>query len=219
MILYYLHERVWYRTNYGLPNGKKLFMEENIIPHNFTVTQQQRSDLKNHKPLLVWFTGLSGSGKSTIANALEIALFEKKMHTYLLDGDNLRKGLNNNLSFSPEERTENIRRIAEVANLMLDAGLIVLASFVSPYREDREKVKRIVGYTNFVEVFVNTPIDECERRDVKGLYAKARAGEIENFTGVNAPYEPPMVPDVEIDTTWVSVEEAVALVLKFIGKR
>ena len=219
MILYYLHERVWYRTNYGLPNGKKLFMEENIIPHNFTVTQQQRSDLKNHKPLLVWFTGLSGSGKSTIANALEIALFEKKMHTYLLDGDNLRKGLNNNLSFSPEDRTENIRRIAEVANLMLDAGLIVLASFVSPYREDRENVKRIVGYNNFVEVFVNTPIDECERRDVKGLYAKARAGEIENFTGVNAPYEPPMVPDVEIDTTRVSVEEAVALVLKFIGKR
>ena len=135
------------------------------------------------------------------------------------DGDNVRKGLNSNLSFSPEDRSENIRRIAEVANLMLDAGLVVLASFVSPYREDRENVKRIVGYENFVEVFVNTPIEECERRDVKGLYAKARAGEIENFTGVNAPYEPPMAPDVEIDTMKVSVGDGVALIVEFIAKK
>ena len=194
-------------------------MEENIIPHNFSITQRQRSDLKRHEPLLVWFTGLSGSGKSTIANALEKALFIRGTHTYLLDGDNVRKGLNSNLSFSPEDRSENIRRIAEVANLMLDAGLVVLASFVSPYREDRENVKRIVGYENFVEVFVNTPIEECERRDVKGLYAKARAGEIENFTGVNAPYEPPMAPDVEIDTTKVSVGDGVALIVEFIAKK
>ncbi len=194
-------------------------MEENIIPHNFTVTQQQRSDLKNHKPLLVWFTGLSGSGKSTIANALEKALFEKEIHTYLLDGDNVRQGLNNNLSFTAADRTENIRRIAEVANLMIDAGLVVIASFVSPYREDRENVKRIVGYNNFVEVFVNTPIEECERRDVKGLYAKARAGEIKNFTGVNAPYEAPLAPDVEVDTTLTSVEEAVVLIMNEIKKR
>ncbi len=194
-------------------------MEENVIPHHFSITQRQRSDLKKHEPLLVWFTGLSGSGKSTIANALEKALFIRGTHTYLLDGDNVRKGLNSNLSFSPEDRSENIRRIAEVANLMLDAGLVVLASFVSPYREDRENVKRIVGYENFVEVFVNTPIEECERRDVKGLYAKARAGEIENFTGVNAPYEPPMAPDVEIDTTKVSVGDAVALIVEFIAKK
>ncbi len=194
-------------------------MEENIIPHNFSITQRQRRDLKRHEPLLVWFTGLSGSGKSTIANALEKALFIRGTHTYLLDGDNVRKGLNSNLSFSPEDRSENIRRIAEVANLMLDAGLVVLASFVSPYREDRENVKRIVGYENFVEVFVNTPIEECERRDVKGLYAKARAGEIENFTGVNGPYEPPMAPDVEIDTTKVSVGDAVALIVEFIAKK
>ncbi|MEH6765251.1 MAG: adenylyl-sulfate kinase [Aequorivita antarctica] len=194
-------------------------MNDNIIPHNFSITQEQRSDLKKHQPLLVWFTGLSGSGKSTIANALEIKLFEQGIHTYLLDGDNVRKGLNNNLSFSAEDRTENIRRIAEVANLMIDAGLVVLASFVSPYREDRENVKRIVGYEKFLEVFVNTPIEECERRDVKGLYEKARAGEIKNFTGVNAPYEAPMAPDVEIDTTMVSVEEAVALIIKFIGKK
>lgn len=194
-------------------------MEENVIPHNFSITQKERSALKNHGAFLIWFTGLSGSGKSTIANVLEKELISQNIHTYLLDGDNVRKGLNNNLSFSPEDRAENIRRIAEVSHLMVDAGLVVLASFVSPYREDRENVKRIVGYDNFVEVFVNTPIEECERRDVKGLYEKARAGEIKNFTGVNAPYEAPMAPDIEIDTTMVSVDEAVAIILKTIKKK
>lgn len=194
-------------------------MKENIIPHNFSVSQNERSDLKEQKPMLLWFTGLSGSGKSTLADALERALFQRNMHTYLLDGDNVRGGLNNNLTFSPEDRTENIRRIAEVANLMLDAGLIVLASFISPYREDREMVKRIVGYKNFIEVYVNTPIEICESRDVKGLYAKARAGEIKNFTGVDAPYEPPMAADIEIDTSQISVEDAVSLILKEIDDR
>lgn len=194
-------------------------MEENIIPQDFIITQAQRSIVNGHKPLLIWFTGLSGSGKSTLANAMEKALFEKNIHTYLLDGDNVRQGLNNNLSFTPEDRTENIRRIAEVAKLMLDAGLVVLASFVSPYREDRENVKRIVGYANTVEVFVNTPVEECERRDVKGLYAKARAGEIQNFTGVNAPYEIPMAPDIEFDTTNISVKDAVTFILKKIKDR
>ncbi|AFL82379.1 adenylylsulfate kinase ApsK [Aequorivita sublithincola DSM 14238] len=194
-------------------------MEENVIRHDFSISKIQRSELKKQKPMLLWFTGLSGSGKSTIADAVEMALFERGIHTYLLDGDNVRKGLNNNLSFSPEDRTENIRRIAEVANLMIDAGLVVLASFVSPYREDRENVKRIVGYNNFVEVFVNTPIEECEKRDTKGLYAKARAGEIKNFTGVNAPYEAPMIPDIEIDTTVVSVDEAVLVIMGVIAKK
>lgn len=189
-------------------------MQENIISHNFCVTKQQRSALKKHRPILVWFTGLSGSGKSTIANALEKALVERNIHTYLLDGDNVRKGLNNNLSFTPEDRSENIRRIGEVANLMLDAGLVVLASFVSPYKEDRENVKRIVKNDNFIEVFVNTPVEECERRDVKGLYAKARKGEITNLTGVNAPYEAPVAPNIQIDTENISVEEAVALILR-----
>ena len=192
---------------------------ENIIPHNFSITQKERTQLKGHAAFLIWFTGLSGSGKSTIANAVEKALVEKNIHTYLLDGDNVRKGLNNNLSFSPGDRTENIRRIAEVANLMIDAGIVVLASFVSPYSEDRENVQQIVGENNYLEVFVNTSVEECERRDVKGLYAKARAGEIKNFTGVNAPYEAPKHPDIEIDTTNVSVEAAVTLILKKIEQR
>tara|TARA_R110002049_G_scaffold28296_2_gene97344 strand:- start:7117 stop:7710 length:594 start_codon:yes stop_codon:yes gene_type:complete len=192
---------------------------DHIIPHDFHITKAQRSDLKKHKPLVLWFTGLSGSGKSTIANAVEMALFKKGVHTYTLDGDNVRKGLNKNLSFSSEDRTENIRRIAEVANLMVDAGLVVLASFVSPYRKDREQCKKIIGYANFVEVFVNTSVEECERRDVKGLYKKARKGEIKNFTGIDAPYEAPQSADIEIDTINTSVEEAVEIILKYIDKK
>ncbi|NND88373.1 MAG: adenylyl-sulfate kinase [Flavobacteriaceae bacterium] len=191
-------------------------MEENIIPHNFQITQKERQELTKHGAFVVWFTGLSGSGKSTIANALEKKLVENRIHTYLLDGDNVRKGLNNNLSFSPEDRSENIRRIGEVANLMLDAGLVVLASFVSPYAQDRERVKQIVGYSNYIEIFVNTPVEECERRDTKGLYAKARAGEIQNFTGVNAPYEAPVAPHIQIDTTKIDVEEAVSIIYQSI---
>ena len=192
---------------------------KNIVPHQFSVTKEQRNKLKNHRSFLLWFTGLSGSGKSTIANAVEKALYDKGFHTYVLDGDNIREGLNNNLSFSPGDRTENIRRIAEVSNLMIDAGLIVLAAFVSPYARDRESIKQIVGYKNYIEVFVNTPIEECERRDVKGLYAKARAGEIKNFTGIDAPYEAPVVPDIQIDTEKVSVEESVAIILKAIENK
>ncbi len=194
-------------------------MSENIVPHTFAVTAEQRSALKKHKALLLWFTGLSGSGKSTIANAVEVALHQKGVHTYSLDGDNVRGGLNSNLSFTPEDRTENIRRIAEVSKLMLDAGLVVLASFVSPYIKDREDVKKTVGYSNFVEIFVNTPIEECERRDVKGLYARARKGEIPNFTGVSAPYEAPTAADVQLDTTKLSVAECVQEVLSVIDKK
>src|SRR5690554_3872605 len=184
-------------------------MKENIIAHDFSIKKKDRLTLNNHNALLIWFTGLSGSGKSTIANALEKALHSEGIRTYSLDGDNIRQGINSNLSFSPEDRSENIRRIGEIANLMVDAGLVVLASFVSPYREDRERVKSIVGFDNFVEVFVNTPIEECERRDVKGLYAKARKGEIANFTGVNAPYEAPLNPDIEVLTAHATVDEIV----------
>lgn len=189
---------------------------KNIVNHHFSVTKRKRSALKNQRPLLLWFTGLSGSGKSTIANALEEALSEKKYHTYILDGDNVRSGLNNNLTFSAEDRSENIRRIAEVSNLMLDAGIIVLAAFVSPYRSDREKVKTTVGNKNYIEIFVDTPLEECENRDVKGLYKKARKGEIKDFTGINAPYEAPKDPNISVDTTKLSVEEAVEMILQYI---
>jgi len=189
-------------------------MKENIISHRFNIGQEDRRKLNNHNSILMWFTGLSGSGKSTIANEVEKALHLKGIHTYTLDGDNVRKGLNNNLTFSPEDRKENIRRIGEVANLMVDAGLVVLAAFVSPYKDDREMIKNTVEGVNFVEIFVDTPIEECERRDVKGLYAKARKGLIKDFTGVNAPYEAPENPDVTIDTTQVSVDGAVEIILK-----
>jgi len=191
-------------------------MQENVITHTFQVTQKERTDLNKHDAFLIWFTGLSGSGKSTIANAVEQELVSHGIHTYLLDGDNVRKGLNNNLTFLPEDRTENIRRIGEVAHLMIDAGLVVLASFVSPYAKDREAVKHIVSPDNYIEVFVNTPIEECERRDIKGLYAKARAGEIKNFTGINAPYEAPVKSNIEIDTTQTTIEEAVEMIHKHI---
>lgn len=184
-------------------------MKENIIRHDYTVSKLQRQKLLNQNSFLLWFTGLSGSGKSTIANALEHKLHEEGFKTYALDGDNIRKGINNDLTFSPEHRKENIRRIAEVSNLMVDAGVVVLAAFVSPYKKDRENIARIVGNDNFVEIFVNTSLEECERRDVKGLYKKARAGEIKDFTGVNAPYEAPEAPDVEIITDGLSIEECV----------
>jgi len=194
-------------------------MQENVIPHNFSIGKAERNVIKNHDSFLLWFTGLSGSGKSTVANAVEKALVDKGIHTYTLDGDNVRKGLNNNLSFSPEDRTENIRRIAEVAHLMVDAGLVVLAAFVSPYEKDRDGIMQIVGDENYIEIFVNTPIEECERRDVKGLYAKARAGEIQNFTGINAPFEAPTDPHIEIDTSKLTVEEAVTVIIKHIENK
>lgn len=190
-------------------------MQENIIPHQFSVSKIDREKLNGHRGCLLWFTGLSGSGKSTIANAVAKELYEQKFHCYSLDGDNVRKGLNNNLSFSPEDRQENIRRIAEVSNLMVDAGLIVTASFVSPYEKDRENVKKILGNSTFVEIFVNTPLEVCEQRDVKGLYKKARAGEIKDFTGINAPYETPKNPAIEIDTTKTSIIEAVEIVVNY----
>lgn len=199
-----------------MKEGNKPDISKNIIQHDYQVSCEDRRLKNNHKSFLIWFTGLSGSGKSTIANLVEQQLFEKGIKTYTLDGDNIRKGINNDLTFSPEDRTENIRRIAEIANLMVDAGLIVLAAFVSPYKKDRENVKNIVKNSNFVEVFINTSVEECERRDVKGLYKKARAGEIKNMTGISAPYEAPEQPDIEIKTEEVSVKEAVKQIINHI---
>ena len=191
-------------------------MTNNIFDQEYQVSIQERRKANGHNSFLLWFTGLSGSGKSTIANKVEEALYSKGIKTYTLDGDNIRKGLNNDLGFAPEDRTENIRRIAETAHLMIDAGLVVLAAFVSPYKKDRENIKRIVKDVNFVEVFVNTSVEECERRDVKGLYEKARKGEIKNMTGLSAPYEAPVHPDIEIFTEKESVDDAVKKIMDFI---
>ncbi|WP_299211590.1 adenylyl-sulfate kinase [uncultured Dokdonia sp.] len=195
-------------------------MQENIIPHNFSVDLEQLKAIKNHNAFLIWFTGLSGSGKSTIANALNQLLLEKKVHTCILDGDSVRKGLNQDLTFSPEDRRENIRRIAEVANLMIThAGLVVLGAFISPYESDRTRIKEIVGEDKFIEVYISTTLEECEKRDVKGLYKKARAGEIKDFTGIDAPYEVPQYPSIEIDASKHTVEEASLLVLTYIESK
>ena len=181
---------------------------ENIIPHDFHIGKIDRNKLNAHNSFVVWFTGLSGSGKSTIANLVENELFKKEIKTFSLDGDNIRKGLNNNLGFSAEDRQENLRRISEVAKLFVESGCVVIASFISPLKEDREMIKGIIGENNYVEVFVNTSLEECERRDVKGLYKKARAGEIKNFTGINAPYEKPENPALEIKTEEEDLKDA-----------
>lgn len=191
-------------------------MKENIKPHSYQISVDDRNKLNNHNSFLVWFTGLSGSGKSTIANKVEQKLHELGIRTFSLDGDNIRHGINSDLTFSPLDRTENIRRIAEVSNLMINAGIVVLAAFVSPYKKDRQNIRSIVKDINFVEVFVNTSIEECERRDVKGLYKKARAGEINNMTGISSPYETPENPDIEIKTEEVDVKDAVSIILEFI---
>lgn len=188
---------------------------KNIIPHRFFVDRKKRLELKKHPSFLIWFTGLSGSGKSTIASRLEEELFNRGYHTYILDGDNVRSGLNSDLDFTDYGRKENIRRIGEVANLFVDAGIAVLASFISPFREEREFVRNTVGASNFFEVFVDCPLEECENRDVKGLYKKARAGEIPHFTGISSPYEVPESPDILIDTSKNTVDEAIQ---KLIGK-
>jgi adenylylsulfate kinase len=194
-------------------------MKENIIKHHYEISQSDRRALMQQNSFLIWFTGLSGSGKSTIANALEHKLHHEGFKTYALDGDNIRQGINKDLSFRPEDRTENIRRIAEVAHLLVDAGVIVLAAFVSPYKKDRKNIANIVGNDNFVEIFVNTSLEECEKRDVKGLYKKARAGEIKDFTGVNAPYEAPDAADVEVVTDDLTIEESVEKIYNAIKQK
>ena len=194
-------------------------MSLHTVKQNYKTTKIQREVLHGHKAYLLWFTGLSGSGKSTLANLVEIALHRQGLSTYILDGDNIRQGINKDLSFAPEDRKENIRRIAEISNLMLDAGIITLAAFVSPYIKDREEVKQIVGTDNFIEIFVNTSLEECERRDVKGLYKKARSGEIKNMTGISAPYEAPIKPNLEVVTDGQPIEETVKIILEFINKK
>lgn len=191
---------------------------DNLTWQNSDVTKEIREKQLNQKAATLWFTGLSGSGKSTLANELEIRLTAMGKHTMLLDGDNIRMGLNRDLGFSDEDRTENIRRIAEVAKLMNDAGLIVLTSFISPFKKDRELARSIIG-EDFVEIYVSTPLEECENRDVKGLYKKARNGEIPVFTGISSPYEAPEQPEIQIDTTDLTVEQAVTRLLQYLEEK
>lgn len=180
---------------------------ENIIPHNHSIKFQDRLQKLSYAPKIIWFTGLSGSGKSTLTDELEKYLFEADYNTYLLDGDNIRSGLNKDLDFTDEGRKENIRRLGELCKLFLDSGCMILTAFISPFQSDRETVRRAVGAGNFIEVFVDCPLEVCESRDVKGLYAKARRGEIPNFTGISSPFEEPEQPDVVVKTAEFSIEE------------
>jgi adenylyl-sulfate kinase len=191
----------------------------NVTWHHHRVTKQERARRKGQKPCILWFTGYSGSGKSTIADALETRLAEMGYHTYLLDGDNIRHGLNRDLGFSAEDRTENIRRIGEAAKLFVDAGIIVLTAFISPFRSDRRMVREIVEDDEFIEIFVDTPLEVCEQRDPKGLYAKARCGEIRDFTGIDSPYEAPERPEVHLHPDRDSVEQSVERIIKGLEER
>ncbi|MCH2553185.1 adenylyl-sulfate kinase [Porticoccus hydrocarbonoclasticus] len=188
-----------------------------VIWHQTHITKDDRAKQKNQVPKCIWLTGLSGSGKSTLANALEVALTEQGKHTYLLDGDNVRHGLNKNLGMSDEDRTENIRRVSEVAKLMVDAGLVVITAFISPFRADRDAARALFEDGEFVEVFADAPLEECEKRDPKGLYKKARAGEIKEFTGIDSPYEAPANAEVVINTAENDIGECVRQLIAKIG--
>ena len=187
-----------------------------IYWHDGSITRADRERLKGHSGLTIWFTGLSGSGKSTLAVATEEALYEQGRHTYILDGDNIRHGLNRNLGFSPDDRTENIRRISEVAKLFTDSGMINLTAFISPYISDRLIARKLIGDNSFIEVFVDCPLEICEQRDPKGSYRKAREGVIREFTGISAPYEKPENPEIHLRTDRLSVADSVQVIMNYI---
>ena len=194
-------------------------MVQDIVWHDHKITRAERSVNKNQKPCLLWFTGLSGSGKSTIANALDVALHKRGYHTFLLDGDNVRHGLCSDLGFSDDDREENIRRVGEVCKLFADAGLIVMSAFISPFTSDRRMVRKLFPAGEFIEVFMDTPLETCEERDPKGLYRKARSGEIKHFTGIDSPYEIPSHPELRLDTSTMSVEACVDTLIAYLLER
>ena len=191
-------------------------MPTNLTKNNFLVSRNQREKVSGHPGKVIWFTGLSASGKSTIANALDLELNKRGLRTYILDGDNVRMGLNKDLGFSPESRKENIRRICEVAKLFADSGTIVMTAFISPYREDRKSAREVIG-SDYVEVFVNTPVEECINRDPKGLYKKAIAGEIKGFTGIDAPYEEPLNPEINLEN--LSIEKSAEILINYLKQQ
>ncbi|MCS0085018.1 adenylyl-sulfate kinase [Vibrio alginolyticus] len=194
-------------------------VSDDVVWHNTSVTHEDRVALKQQKPVVLWFTGLSGSGKSTVANAVESKLLALGKHSYLLDGDNVRHGLNKDLGFSDLDRIENIRRIGEVAKLFVDAGNIVLTAFISPFISDREQVRQLMQQGEFLEVFVDTPLAICEQRDPKGLYKKARAGEIKHFTGIDSEYQAPISPEIHIKTAELSVEACADQVIRALTEK
>ncbi len=191
-------------------------MAQTIFPFDSNITSKQRIQAMRQAPHLIWLTGLSGSGKTTLALRLEHYFFRKGFKVFILDGDNIRNGLCKDLGFSESDRKENLRRVAEVARLMLDAGLIVICAFISPNGEDRQEIKSIVGEQRFIEVYVNCSVEVCEERDVKGLYAKARKGIIPNFTGISAPYDTPLSPDIEVQTAGETIEESVQKIIEVV---
>ena len=190
-----------------------------LFPTQGKVNREDREKLKGHKSFILWFTGLSGSGKTTLSREVEEALHKRGVHTYVLDGDNIRVGLNKDLGFSPEDRKENIRRIGEVAKLFVDAGIVVLTAFISPYREDRQFVRNLVKEGDFIEVYVKCPIEVCEQRDPKGLYKKARAGLIRNFTGIDDPYEEPQNPEIVVETDKMTIDQCVEKILSYLEEK
>ena len=191
----------------------------NTIYHNATVSRQRRERLSNHKSVIIWFTGLSGSGKSTLAHSVEEELYKLNCRTFVLDGDNVRHGLSSNLTFSDDDRKENIRRISETAKLMMEAGVIAITAFISPFREDRDLVRRLLPQKDFIEIYCKASLETCESRDVKGLYRRARAGEIKNYTGIDSPYEAPDNPELVIDTDSESLKESIAKVVDFLKSK
>lgn len=193
-----------------------LAQSNQVVWHNHSVSKQRRAAQKNQKPCILWFTGFSGSGKSSVANAVEAKLYERGRHSYLLDGDNVRHGLNKGLGFSTEDRIENIRRVGELSKLFLDAGLIVLTAFISPFRTERRLVRDLVSEDEFIEIFIDTPLSACEQRDPKGLYKKARAGEIKNFTGIDSPYEIPEHAEIVVKNDQISVEAAADQIVRYL---
>ena len=188
----------------------------NVIYHQATVTRKRRNKLNKHRSVVLWFTGLSGSGKSTLAHALEEKLFQKGCRTFVLDGDNVRHGLNSNLDFSEFDRTENIRRISEVSKLMLESGLIVMTAFISPFNKDRNEARKLISNDDFIEIYCKASLEVCEARDVKGLYKRARAGEIKNYTGIDSPYEEPENPELTINTNDETLDNSVSKILSFL---
>ena len=191
----------------------------NVVWHHATVTRSRREALNQHRSVLLWFTGLSGSGKSTLAHAVEEKLFAYRCRSFVLDGDNVRHGLCGDLGFSDADRVENIRRVAELGKLFLEAGLITMTAFISPFRKDRERARSMFPHGDFIEIYCRCPLEICEERDVKGLYRRARAGEIDCFTGISSPYEPPYDPELVVDTGTLALEESVEEVIRLLGMR